>query len=49
MNEIEGFILAGGAGSRMGSDTAFLHLGGKTFIKRAAAAGCCETFISTLG
>lgn len=36
MREIEGFILAGGASSRMGRDKSQLRLGGKTFVKRAA-------------
>ncbi len=34
--EFEGFILAGGASSRMGENKAHLKLGGKTFIERAA-------------
>jgi molybdopterin-guanine dinucleotide biosynthesis protein A len=34
--EFEGFILAGGASSRMGKNKAHLKLGGKTFIERAA-------------
>lgn len=37
-NEIEGYILAGGASSRMGRDKARLFLGEETFIERAAQA-----------
>ena len=38
MIEIEGFILAGGASSRMGADKATLKLGEETFIERIADA-----------
>lgn len=38
MSDIEGFILAGGASSRMGQTKANLSLGGKTFVERSAAA-----------
>src|ERR1700730_18428557 len=38
MDSIEGFILAGGASSRMGTDKARLVLGGQTFIERIASA-----------
>jgi molybdopterin-guanine dinucleotide biosynthesis protein A len=38
INEIEGFILAGGASSRMGRDKSRLQLGETTFIGRAATA-----------
>lgn len=38
MNKFEGFILAGGASSRMGKDKAGLKLGGKTFPERTAEA-----------
>lgn len=38
MSEIEGFILAGGASSRMGRDKSALALGGETFVERARRA-----------
>jgi molybdopterin-guanine dinucleotide biosynthesis protein A len=38
MSDIEGFILTGGASSRMGTDKARLSLGGLTFIERIAGA-----------
>lgn len=34
MSEFEGFILVGGASSRMGTDKAQLELGGQTFVER---------------
>jgi molybdopterin-guanine dinucleotide biosynthesis protein A len=38
MNDIEGFILAGGLSSRMGEDKSRLRLGGRTFVELAAGA-----------
>lgn len=38
MIEIQGFILAGGASSRMGTNKSYLKLGGKTFLDRSISA-----------
>jgi molybdopterin-guanine dinucleotide biosynthesis protein A len=38
MSDIEGFILTGGASSRMGTDKARLLLGGTAFVERIAGA-----------
>jgi molybdopterin-guanine dinucleotide biosynthesis protein A len=38
MSDFEGFILAGGASSRMGEDKSRLLIGGRTFVERIAEA-----------
>ena len=50
MPDIEGFILAGGASSRMGEDKARLRLCELTFVERAAAAlGAVAESVSVVG
>src|SRR5947209_14226032 len=50
MLEIEGFILVGGASSRMGTDKALLELGGRTFVERIhAALSSVTTKVSLVG
>jgi molybdopterin-guanine dinucleotide biosynthesis protein A len=47
---IEGFILVGGASSRMGRDKARLELKGRSFVERIAAALACVTVrVSVVG
>jgi molybdopterin-guanine dinucleotide biosynthesis protein A len=50
VNDIEGFILAGGLSSRMGEDKSLLRLGRRTFVERAAfALGHVADSVSLVG
>ena len=48
MQSLEGFILAGGASSRMGTDKSRLVLGGQTFVERVATAQSAVTNVVSL-
>jgi molybdopterin-guanine dinucleotide biosynthesis protein A len=50
INDVEGFILAGGLSSRMGADKSRLRLGGHTFVELAAEAlGAVARAVSIVG
>jgi molybdopterin-guanine dinucleotide biosynthesis protein A len=50
MLEMEGFILLGGASSRMGADKSLLELGGRQFVERIAQElACAKLSVSTVG
>jgi molybdopterin-guanine dinucleotide biosynthesis protein A len=50
MHQVEGFILVGGASSRMGTEKAQLFLGGQQFVERIARAlGSITEHVSVVG
>jgi len=46
---ISAFILAGGKGSRMGVDKAFLELGGRTLLARVLELALLQVFMPLCG